>query len=194
MGLAPHVDALQLSALMSQSSIPAVFLDRDGTLMEDAHYCSHPDQVKVIPGVPEALRALKQAGYHLVIITNQSGIGRGYYSVADYQAVQERFLSLIGDGLIDATYFCPEAPEAASPRRKPEPTMVLEAHRDHGLDLARSWFVGDKAVDVQCGRNAGVRPILVLTGHGAGENPMGAEFVAKDFASAAAFILKTSDA
>ena len=162
--------------------------------MEEAHYCSHPDQVKIIVGVPEALRALKAAGYRLVVITNQSGIGRGYYTLADFEAVQAHFLATLGAGLIDATYFCPEAPEAASPRRKPATGMVVEAQRDLGLDLQRSWFVGDKAVDVQCARNAGVHPILVLTGHGAGEDAAGAEFVAKDFASAAAFILKTSDA
>jgi D-glycero-D-manno-heptose 1,7-bisphosphate phosphatase len=179
---------------MSTTSTPAVFLDRDGTLMEEAHYCSHPDQVRIIPGVPEALHALKQAGFRLVIVTNQSGIGRGYYTLADYQAVQAHFLGLLGEGLIDATYFCPEAPEKNSPRRKPATGMVVEAQRDLSLDLARSWFVGDKAVDVQCARRAGVRPILVLTGHGASEDAAGAEFVAKDFASAVAFILKTSDA
>jgi len=184
----------QLSAPMSSTSTPAVFLDRDGTLMEEAHYCSHPDQVRIIAGVPEALRALKDAGYRLVIITNQSGIGRGYYTLSDYETVQAHFLGLLGEGLIDATYYCPEAPEAASPRRKPETGMVVEAERDLGLDLARSWFIGDKAVDVQCGRRAGMRPILVLTGHGADQDSSGAEFVAKDFASAVAFILKTSDA
>ncbi len=172
------------------SSQPAVFLDRDGTLMEEAHYCSHPDQVRIIPGVPEALQSLKAAGYRLVIVTNQSGIGRGYYTLADFDAVQARFFELIGGNFIDATYFCPESPEAASPRRKPATGMVLEAQRDLGLDLARSWFVGDKAVDVQCGRGAGVRAILVRTGHGHGEDGAGAEFVAKDFASAAAFILR----
>ena len=183
-----------MSAPMSSTSTPAVFLDRDGTLMEEAHYCSHPDQVRIIPGVPEALRALKAAGYRLVIVTNQSGIGRGYYTLADYETVQAHFLGLLGDGLVDATYFCPEAPEKGSPRRKPATGMVIEAQRDLGLDLARSWFIGDKAVDIQCGRNAGMRPILVLTGHGAEQDASGAEFVAKDFASAVAFVLKTSDA
>src|SRR5262245_45444323 len=127
---------------MSAAPQPAVFLDRDGTLMEEANYCSRPDQVRVIPGVPAALRALKAAGYRLVIITNQSGIGRGYYTLADYEAVHARLLELIGENLIDATYFCPEPPEAASQRRKPAPGMVLEAVRDYGLDRARSWFVG----------------------------------------------------
>ena len=101
-----------MSAPMSRTSTPAVFLDRDGTLMEDEDYCSDPAKVRIIPGVPEALRALKAAGFRLVIVTNQSGIGRGYYTLADYEAVQARFLSLLGEGLIDATYFCPEAPEA----------------------------------------------------------------------------------
>ena len=179
---------------MPATSTPAVFLDRDGTLMEEAHYCSHPDQVRIIAGVPEALRALKDAGFRLVIITNQSGIGRGYYTLADYEAVQARFFSLVGDGLIDATYFCPEAPEQNSPRRKPAPGMLLEAARDGALDLPRSWFIGDKAIDVQCALKVGARPILVRTGHGHAEDATGAEFVAKDFASAAAYILKTSDA
>jgi D-glycero-D-manno-heptose 1,7-bisphosphate phosphatase len=179
---------------MSFLLAPAVFLDRDGTLMEEANYCSHPDQVRIIPDVPEALRALKAVGFRLVIITNQSGIGRGYYTLGDYEAVQAHFLRLLGEGLIDATYFCPEAPEKGSPRRKPAPGMVLDAARDLGLDLPRSWFVGDKAVDVQCALHAGSRPILVRTGHGPSEDPAGAEFVAKDFASAAAYILKTSDA
>lgn len=172
----------------------AIFLDRDGTLMEEAHYCASPDQVRIIAGVPEALRTLKAAGYRLVIVTNQSGIGRGYYTVADYEAVQARLIELLGDGLIDATYFCPEAPEANSPRRKPSPEMVFEAARDLGLDLARSWFVGDKAIDVQCGHAAGTRAILVRTGHGHGEEAGRAEFVAEDLASAAAVILKPDEA
>ena len=181
--------------VMSTAALsPAIFVDRDGTLMEEAHYCGDPALVKVIPGVPEALRTLKSAGFRLVIITNQSGIGRGYYTIADYDAVQSRLLELLGSDLIEATYFCPESPEAASPRRKPSPEMVFEAARDIGLDLARSWFIGDKAVDVQCGLAAGTRPILVQTGYGSQADTTGAEFVAKDFASAADYILKTLDA
>jgi D-glycero-D-manno-heptose 1,7-bisphosphate phosphatase len=173
---------------------PAVFLDRDGTLMEEVHYCREPGQVRIIAGVTEALARLRTAGYRLVIITNQSGIGRGYFNTADFEAVQARLLSLLGETMIDATYFCPDAPEASSTRRKPEPGMVLEAASDLGLDLARSWFVGDKAVDVECGHRAGTRAILVRTGHGQSEDPAGAEFVAKDFATAANHILRTSDA
>lgn len=179
---------------MSTAPTPAIFVDRDGTLMEEANYCSQPEHVRIIPGVPEALRSLKDAGFRLVIITNQSGIGRGYYTVEDYDAVQARVLALLGEGVIDATYFCPESPEAKSPRRKPSPAMVFEGARDLHLDLARSWFIGDKAIDILCGHAAGTRAILVQTGHGHGEAAGRAEFVAKDFASAAAFILRTLDA
>ena len=173
---------------------PAIFLDRDGTLMDDVGYCNDPATVRLFPGVPEALRGLKARGFCTVIITNQSGIGRGRITTEQYAAVHARLLALLGPGLIDATYFCPDHADEPSARRKPSPAMVIDAARDLGLDLARSWFVGDKAIDVQCGLAAGCRPVLVLTGEGAGADAAGAVHVAKDFASAAAFILRTSDA
>src|SRR6202011_2764065 len=103
---------------------PIFFLDRDGTLMEEVHYCRDPEAVRVFAGVPRALDQLRAAGYRLVIITNQSGIGRSLLTMADFHAVQERLLSLLAPGVIDATYFCPDTPEAASFRRKPAPGMV----------------------------------------------------------------------
>lgn len=145
---------------------PAVFFDRDGTLMEEAHYCADPAQVRVYPGVPEALRKLKAAGFHTFIVTNQSGIGRGLFREEQYHATQSELLRQLGEGAIDASYFCPDAPDAASTRRKPEPAMVFEAAAEYGLDLAQSWFIGDKASDIECGRRAGTRTILVLTGYG----------------------------
>ncbi len=175
---------------MSHDLIAAVFLDRDGTLMEEVHYCRDPEKVRLLPGVQEGLSALKKAGYRTVIITNQSGLGRGCITLQEYQAVQERLLTLLGPGLIDGTYFCADVPGEPSTRRKPAPGMVLEATRDHGLDVGGSWFVGDKAIDVECGRAAGARPILVLTGYGGDESGVAAEFVAKDFACAVEFILK----
>jgi D-glycero-D-manno-heptose 1,7-bisphosphate phosphatase len=175
---------------MSPALTAAVFLDRDGTLMEEVHYCRDPEKVRLLPGVQEGLRALKNAGYRTVIITNQSGIGRGRITPEEYQAVQERLFSLLGPGLIDGTYFCGDVPGTPSTRRKPAPGMVLEAARDYGLNLERSWFVGDKTIDVECGRGAGTRPILVQTGYGRDESGISAEFVAKDFACAVDFILK----
>ena len=194
-------------------SQPAVFLDRDGTLMHEVNYCRDPALVRVFDGTREALRKLKAAGFVLVIITNQSGIARGLLTEADFHAVQARLLALLGDDLIAATYMCadgvgqasrlsesdgrpacPSVPSDKPSRRKPSPAMVREAARDLSLDLARSWFIGDKEIDVQCGRAAGTRTGLVRTGHGADADAAGAHFVAKDIASAADFILSDSGA
>jgi D-glycero-D-manno-heptose 1,7-bisphosphate phosphatase len=169
---------------------PAIFLDRDGTLIEDVRYCKDPALVRVLPGVVDALRRLRAAGYRTVIITNQSAIGRGWMSIADYEAVHARTMELIGSEHIDAAYFCADAPEAASTHRKPEPGMVLKAARDHGIDLQRSWFVGDKRADVLCGRNAGTRTVFVLSGQGTREDGAEADFIAHDLAEAAEFILR----
>jgi len=171
-------------------SRPAVFLDRDGTLMRDVDYCNDPRKVEVYPEAAGALRQLKQNGYKLIVITNQSGIGRGYFTEEQYHAVDAEFLRQLGDGLIDGSYYCPEAPGSESTRRKPEPGMVFEAQWDHGIDLGRSFFVGDKASDIHCGKNAGVRTILVLTGFGEGEKNCGADWIAADIAEAAQIILR----
>lgn len=173
---------------------PAVFLDRDGTLMHDTGYVGRPEDVLLFEGVAEALTQLKARGFRTVIVTNQSGIARGKFTLDDYHAVHARFLELLGPGLIDAVYFCAEHPDHASDRRKPGPGMLLEAARDHDLDLARSWMIGDRAGDLEAGRRAGVRSILVRTGEGERCDGTGAAFIAKDFAAAAAFILRTSDA
>lgn len=174
----------------SNETWPAVFLDRDGTLMRDVDYCGDPREVEVFPDAAEALRQLKQNGYKLIVITNQSGIGRGYFSEADYHTVEAEFLKQVGEGLIDASYYCPDLPTANSIRRKPGPGMIFEAQRDHRLDLRRSFFIGDKASDIGCGRNAGVRTILVETGYGASEKNSGPDWIARDIAHAAQIILE----
>ncbi len=179
---------------MPVTSARAVFLDRDGTLMEEVDYCREPAKVRLLPGVVDGLQRLMDAGFANIIVTNQSGIGRGRITLGEYEAVQARLLELIGPGLIAATFFCPDAPGGESTHRKPAPGMLLDAARDHALDLSHSWLVGDKASDIACGRAAGVRAILVETGYGRAEKSNGAEYVAKDFASVVEFILKTSDA
>jgi D-glycero-D-manno-heptose 1,7-bisphosphate phosphatase len=173
----------------SNESWPAVFLDRDGTLMRDVDYCGDPREVEVFPEAVNALRRLKQNGYKLIVITNQSGIGRGYFSETDYRAVEAELLRQLGDDLIDASYYCPDLPTTNSIRRKPGPGMIFEAQRDHRLDLRRSFFIGDKASDIGCGRNAGVRTILVQTGYGVSETNCGADWTARDVAHAAQIIL-----
>ena len=145
---------------------PALFLDRDGVLMEDVHYCADPALVRVYPGAGEALRKARAAGFRTILITNQSGVGRGLMTEAQYRAVEAEFLRQLGQGSIDASYFCPDPPGVPSTRRKPAPGMVLEAAAEHDLDLARSFFIGDKDSDLECGRRAGMRTVLVLTGYG----------------------------
>jgi D-glycero-D-manno-heptose 1,7-bisphosphate phosphatase len=173
----------------SNETRPAVFLDRDGTVMRDVDYCGDPARVEVFPDAGDALRRLKANGYKLIIVTNQSGIARGYLSENDYRAVEKEFLRQLGEGLIDAIYYCPDPPDTNSPRRKPAPGMILEAQRNHRLDLARSYFIGDKTSDIGCGRNAGVRTILVQMGYDAREIDCRADWIACDLAHAVEIIL-----
>lgn len=167
----------------------AVFLDRDGTLMEEVHYCRDAGDVHLYAGVAEALDRLHAAGFANVIITNQSGIGRGLISEAEYEAVQAELLRQIGPGRIDATYFCPDAPGGDTPRRKPAPGMVLEAAGDLSLDLGQSWFIGDKPADIACGKAAGTRTILVKTGYGREFSELAPDFIAADVVDAIGKIL-----
>ncbi len=174
---------------MANELSAAVFVDRDGTIIEDADYCSHPQQVKVFAGVPEALRRLKSHGFKLIIITNQSGIGRGFFTVDEYRSVESEVSRQLGHGLIDATYFCSDVPGQHSSHRKPSPGMILQAKREHQIDLARSFFIGDKEIDVECGRNAGVRTIRVQTGFDRDIAGSTADWTAKDLPAAAQIIL-----
>ena len=174
---------------MANELSAAVFIDRDGTIIEDADYCSQPKQVKIFPGVPQALRRLKSNGFKLIVITNQSGIGRGFFTVDEYRSVESEVSRQLGHGLIAATYFCPDVPGQISSHRKPSPGMILQAKRDHQIDLTRSFFIGDKEIDVECGRNAGVRTIRIQTGFDRDIVGSAADWTAKDFPAAARIIL-----
>jgi D,D-heptose 1,7-bisphosphate phosphatase len=151
---------------------PAVFLDRDGTLIEHVHYLSDPALVRLLPGAAEALRRLRQAGFARVLVTNQSAIARGMLTVerlAEIHAELERQLAASG-ATLDGIYFCPAAPAGDDrtvvecPDRKPGPGMLLRASAEMGLDLAASWMVGDLISDTLAGLNAGCRSILVQSG------------------------------
>lgn len=169
---------------------PAVFLDRDGTIMRDVDYCGDPAQVEIFAGTSGALQRLRDSGFRICVITNQSGIGHGYFSESDYLAVEAEVDRKLGAGLIDGTYFCADLPNAGSMRRKPAPGMILEAQRDHALDLERSFMVGDKPIDVECGRNAGVRSILVRSGKPIPAGDHGADWEAEDLTEAVEIILR----
>ena len=166
----------------------AVFFDRDGTLMEEVHYCNDPAKVRAIPGAAAALACLRTAGWLNIVITNQSGLASGKIQPSEYEAVEAELCRQLG-GLVDATYFCPDASDAPTPRRKPGIGMIEEAVRDHGIDLSQSWRVGDKNIDIACGKAAGCRTILVLTGYGESHADCGADFLVRDAAEAAELIL-----
>lgn len=179
---------------------PAIFLDRDGTVIEERHYLCDPAGVVLLPTVAEAIGLLRGRGFACVVVSNQSGIGRGMFTVEAFGRVQaevDRQLAAAGAAL-DGCYFCPEAPRGEDrtavehPDRKPGPGMLLRAARELGLDLGRSWMVGDMLSDLLAGRNAGCRgSILVRTGYGSRlEPPAGAaDHVAADLMGAAAWIL-----
>jgi D-glycero-D-manno-heptose 1,7-bisphosphate phosphatase len=157
------------NAAQSPGPRRAVFLDRDGTLIVEKNYLSDPNQVELAAGVPDALRELREDGFLLILVTNQSGIGRGYYTEADFHAVQRRMEELLAvHGVrIDRVYFAPEAPEAPSRGRKPSPQFLFDARDEFGLDLGQCYMIGDKLADLECGWNAGVKAsVLVRTGYG----------------------------
>ena len=147
----------------------AVFLDRDGTLIEEKGYIYRPEEVRLLPKAVEAVSYLKSLGLKVVILTNQSGIGRGFYTEADYRKVMAYLFNLLGgrQAAVDASYFCPHAPWEGCPCRKPSPGMAERAAEELSLDLARSFVVGDKKSDMELARATGARGILVRTGYGA---------------------------
>jgi len=155
----------QQSSLPPMTLRPALFIDRDGTLMEEVDHCCDPAHVRVYPGAAEELARARALGWAIIVITNQSGIGRGYFTVEQFQSVQEELCRQLGVP-IEGTYMSPDLPNSGSLRRKPAPGMILEAAEDHDLDLGRSFMIGDKKIDIECGENAGVRTILVETGYG----------------------------
>jgi D-glycero-D-manno-heptose 1,7-bisphosphate phosphatase len=139
----------------------AVFLDRDGTLIEDAGYPRDPALVRLLPGAAKSLRALAASGLVLVVVSNQSGVGRGLVTSGEAAAVRERFEECLRAGgvRLHASYYCPHAPWEGCPCRKPSPGMLLRAAEDLGIDLGRSFLVGDKTSDVEAGRRAGCSTI-----------------------------------
>ena len=147
----------------------AVFLDRDGTIIEERNYVRRVEEVAIFPGAAAALARLQQAGFMLFMVSNQSGVGRGYFTLAEVEKVNQHLLAELGrEGVrFEKIYFAPEAPDAPSRARKPSPQFLLDARDEFGLDLAQSYMIGDKLIDLQCGWNAGVRTsLLVRTGYG----------------------------
>jgi D-glycero-D-manno-heptose 1,7-bisphosphate phosphatase len=186
----------------------AVFLDRDGTLNEEAGYLNHPDRLKLNEGAPEAVALLNRHGLKTIVVSNQSGVARAYFPEELLIRIHEKLHALLAErgARLDAIYYCPHHPDVGDPPyrqdcecRKPKLGMIRKAEREFSVDLRRSYVVGDKLSDVQFGKNAGCKTILVLTGYGKGEwehnrgrieeEP---EYVASDLLDAARWIVNDS--
>jgi D-glycero-D-manno-heptose 1,7-bisphosphate phosphatase len=156
----------------------AIFLDRDGTLIEEVGYLDRPERVELYPWSVDAIRALNRAGLKVVMVTNQSGVARGFFDMSTVDRVHQRIAELLGAGgaAIDAYYYCPHHPDGKVPElaracdcRKPARGLVDRAAEEFGIDPARSFTVGDRWLDVALARRVGGRGILVRTGYGARE-------------------------
>ncbi len=145
----------------------AVFLDRDGVINEDNEYVGKVEDFIFVKGIFRALKKLQERGYKLFIITNQSGIGRGYYTEEDYKEITEYMLNEFEKNniTIEKVYFCKHTPEDNCNCRKPKPGMILQASKEFNIDLKNSWVIGDKLSDVEAGENVGCKTILINSGY-----------------------------
>jgi len=177
---------------------PGIFIDRDGTLNEEVDFLCRPDDVVLIGGAARAIAVLNAKSIPVIIVTNQSGIGRGLYGWEEYGAVAKKIDDLLAlEGAhIDDSFACPfhedgvgEYRQANHPDRKPMPGMLVRAAQKHKIDLARSWMIGDKEIDMEAGRRAGCRVALVRTGYGCAVNPKLADIVADNLGLAIEAIL-----
>lgn len=179
----------------------AIFLDRDGVVIEEREYLSSPDQVHLLPGAAETIAALNRAGWCVVIVTNQSGIARGFFTPSALDRIHQRLQHLLWcyGAQVDGIYVCPHHPEAdidiyrrQCHCRKPQPGLLLQAAEELGIDLSESWMIGDRVSDLEAGSAAGCRTVLVRTGYGArvdiialDRSALRLELVAADLADAA---------
>lgn len=170
-------------------------LDRDGTIIHERNYLSDPAQVELLPGATQGLRRLAELGYGLVVVTNQSGVGRKYFDIATVDAVHGRLRELLAaEGVrLDAIYVCPHTPADECECRKPRPGLLHQAAKELGFAPADCIVIGDKACDVDLGRAVGARTFLVRTGYGAKEEAAGtaADYVVDDLAAVAVMLAAT---
>jgi len=173
----------------------AVFLDRDGTINVEREYLSSPDGLLLIDGAAKAVRTINEAGLLAVVITNQSGIGRGYFTVEAVDAIHRRLSEMVGEGggRFDAFYHCPHLPDEGCGCRKPATGLIERAAKELGIDPSKSYVIGDKAIDVEVARRCGAKGLLVLTGYGAEQQGWiepPPDFIAHDLLAAAEWIVE----
>jgi len=178
---------------------PAVFLDRDGTIAEEVGYLNHATRFRMFSFVAAVVRRLNESGLPVIVVTNQSGVGRGYFPESLVHTVNELMTQQLAKAgaRIDAIYYCPHTSADNCSCRKPKTGMLERAAKEHALDVQRSFVVGDRYRDIELGRNARARSILVRTGYGEGELawhaakwPLQPDFVAEDLTQAADWILR----
>lgn len=188
---------------------PAVFLDRDGTINEEMGYINHIDRFRLLPRTAEAIRLLNQRGLKVVVITNQSGVARGYFPESLIEEVHRKMVEELKEqgAHLDGIYYCPHHPEVGEPPyrrrcrcRKPETGLIEKAVEDLEIDCSRSYAIGDRGQDIEFGRRIGARTILVLTGYGKGEwEYLGRgwrtkpDFVAEDLYEAVRWVLRQEE-
>ena len=151
--------------MTNENGQKAVFIDRDGTLIEEVNFLSRTDDLRLFPYTRESIELLKQHGYLIVVVTNQSGIGRNIYNEADMHAIHESIQEQLS-GSLNGFYFCPHLPCDGCDCRKPSLGMIEAARADLAIDMENSWMIGDKKLDVETGENAGIKTAMVLTGYG----------------------------
>lgn len=169
----------------------AVFLDRDNTIIEDKVYLNDPDQIVYLPGAFESLKSIAEAGYKIIIVTNQSGVPRGLVQIPNLNEIHRRIRAEFARHAVDIAgfYYAQFLVESNHRLRKPNPGMLLEATNDHGIDLSQSWMVGDRMTDVEAGHRAGTRSIFLRGSEEPTSIPRRPEFVANDLYEVADFIL-----
>ncbi len=178
--------------------VKAAFIDRDGTILDNLGYINHPQRVRLLPGAAEALKLLGKAGWKIVVITNQGGIERGYYTHDILHLVNMRMMELLWSegATVDAIYYCPFVRDV--PCKKPNPGMIKRAVRELGIDLSRSVIIGDQLVDLELALKVGCPGILVLTGYGLGfyeymperVKSLSPAFIAQDLLEAVKWVIK----
>jgi len=181
---------------MSQK-LKYALIDRDGTIIAEKNYLSDPAEVELLPGGAAGLRRLAEAGWKLIVVSNQAGVGRGYFTEADVEKVNARMVELLAaEGVkLDGLYYCPHAPSDNCSCRKPLPGMALRAAREHGFDPKDAVMIGDKPCDVELGRAVGSKTVFVLSGHGSeyAEADLGSpDLVAEDLGEAAGMLLDST--
>ena len=141
----------------------AVFVDRDGTMVFDKHYLADPRGLEIIPTVPEGIKKLNDAGIPVIMVTNQSGVARGKFDEATLELIHQRLFEILEDGgaIVNGFYYCPHMPDAGCDCRKPKPGMLLKAKKEHGFDLAKSYVIGDRMLDIEMAHSVGAIGVIV---------------------------------